>query len=138
MFEALWPKQRDRIKVVMESIQNHTRLMRNEVQFEHIQREHEARLHQLEESEARKKAQTRQDYEYLKTDLAPKFFHDTLYRLNGQVCLGTGKWLLEDDKFLGWLRTPDKNTRVLWLQGIPGAGKQITAFSGYVRSSEYA
>ncbi|KAK6078496.1 NACHT domain protein [Seiridium cupressi] len=123
LFEALWPKQRDKIKVVMEAVQNHTRLMRNEVQFEHIQREHEARLRQLEESEARKRAEIRQDFDHIKTDLAPKSFDEAFYRLSGQVCQGTGKWLLQDEKFLGWMNILDKSIKVLWLQGIPGAGK---------------
>ncbi|KAK9774329.1 putative NACHT domain-containing protein [Seiridium cardinale] len=123
LFEALWPKQRDKIKVVMEAVQSHTRLMRNEVQFEHIQREHEARLRQLEESEARKRAEIRQDFDHIKTDLAPKSFDEAFYRSSGQVCQGTGKWLLQDEKFLGWTNILDKSINVIWLQGIPGAGK---------------
>ncbi|KAI0379623.1 NACHT domain protein [Hypomontagnella monticulosa] len=130
LFESLWPRYRERIKLVMTHIEGHVRLMRNEVQLEHIQREHEARLRQLEHFEKMERDNLRGEYERIKTGISPKSFDDTFYRLSGQTYEGTGKWLLEDAAFTKWLDISDSSSRVLWLQGIPGAGK--TFLSGTV------
>jgi hypothetical protein len=34
-----------------------------------------------------------------------------------------GLWLLKDDKMAAWLDSKDLDAEVLWLKGIPGAGK---------------
>lgn len=107
----------------MNLIEGHVRLMRNEVQLEHIQREHEARLRQLEHFEMTEKANVRGEYERIKTGISPKSFDGTFYRLSGQTYEGTGKWLLEDAAFARWIDISDSSSRVLWLQGIPGAGR---------------
>lgn len=123
LFESLWPRHREKIKLIMNLIEGHVRLMRNEVQLEHIQREHEARLRQLEHFEMTEKANVRGEYERIKTGISPKSFDGTFYRLSGQTYEGTGKWLLEDAAFARWIDISDSSSRVLWLQGIPGAGK---------------
>ena len=42
-------------------------------------------------------------------------------QVQSDVLSGTGQWLLEDDRFLGWQKS--KASSVLWLHGIPGSGK---------------
>ncbi|KAJ5666742.1 hypothetical protein N7462_011151 [Penicillium macrosclerotiorum] len=37
---------------------------------------------------------------------------------------GTGQWLLDDDRFVGWERG---QSRILWCPGVPGAGKTVFA-----------
>jgi hypothetical protein len=46
--EALWPRQRDKIKIVVGHLQRHTYVLRNEVRLEHIQAEHDFRRKALE------------------------------------------------------------------------------------------
>ncbi|KAF2792115.1 NACHT domain protein [Melanomma pulvis-pyrius CBS 109.77] len=123
LFESLWPRHRDKIKVVMNHMERHTLLMRNEVRLEHIQAEHGARLRALEHFERTEKSLRRQDYQNIETNVSPRNYEGRLDWLHGRICEGTGKWLLKDAIFVKWLDTSDTSTKILWLQGIPGAGK---------------
>jgi hypothetical protein len=121
-FESLWPKHKDKIKVVTAHVERHTLLMRNEVRLEHIRGEHEARLRSLEHFEMTEKSQRRQEYHNIKADISPKLYEGSLDWLHGRVCEGTGRWLMRDTTFTKWLDHSDISTRLVWLQGIPGAG----------------
>jgi hypothetical protein len=122
VFEALWPKHREKIKVVTRHIGLHSLLLRKEAQFEHIQQEHEARVRSLEHFESVEKAHQLQEYRGLRTEISPQTYDDKLDRLRGQLCSGTGKWLLKDDTFTKWLNASDSSVRLIWIHGIPGAG----------------
>jgi len=40
-------------------------------------------------------------------------------------CPGSGQWLLDDDRFKKWFHPTFCSTPLLWLNGIPGAGKTV-------------
>lgn len=126
IFESLWPKQRDKIKVVQRHIERLTDLMRNEVRLEHIRGEHDARIRALEHFEMTEKSSREQEYHILETAVLPKFHDDKLDWLRGHICDGTGKWLMRDTTFIKWLDIGDLSTKIVWLQGIPGAGPSHT------------
>ncbi|KAL4905604.1 hypothetical protein BDW74DRAFT_167782 [Aspergillus multicolor] len=126
-FESLWPRKRDHISLVKTHIERHTLLMRNEVRLEHIREEHEARLRSLKHFRAAEDSHRLQQYHAIKTDFNPRAYDDKLHWYHGRVCKGTGTWLLEDDAFKKWMDTASKTSRVLWIQGIPGAGKTFLA-----------
>ncbi len=119
----MWPKQKERINVVITNIGRHSGLMRNEVRREHIREEHEARARALEHFERTERAAVRQEYVSIRADISPVFYNETLSLKEGHLCEGTGKWLMRDPTFCKWLDPADTSTRNLWLQGIPGAGK---------------
>ncbi|PMD44746.1 hypothetical protein L207DRAFT_552817 [Hyaloscypha variabilis F] len=123
IFEAMWPKQQDKIRVVMSHIERHTLLMRNEVRLEHIREEYDARLRALEHFEKTERSHLRQEYNTIKEAISPRTYEDELYRIRGRICEGTGKWLLRDATFAEWIDGSEKPTKPIWLQGIPGAGK---------------
>ncbi|KAL6796983.1 hypothetical protein J3E68DRAFT_450030 [Trichoderma sp. SZMC 28012] len=123
MFEALWPSQKEKIKIVMGHIERHTNLMRNKVRLEHLREEYEHRQRAFDHFEAIQKSNMRQEYNVIKTDVSPKFYDAELYRIRGQICKGTGNWLKQASDFKKWLNGDDDSTRILWLCGIPGAGK---------------
>ncbi|PKK48953.1 hypothetical protein CI102_7960 [Trichoderma harzianum] len=123
MFEALWPSQKEKIKIVMDHIGRHTKLMRNKVRLEHLREEYEHRQRAFDHFEATQKSNMRQEYNIVKTDISPRFYDAELYRIRGQVCKGTGNWLKQASDFKKWLNGDDDSTRILWLCGIPGAGK---------------
>ncbi|ERF71684.1 hypothetical protein EPUS_08997 [Endocarpon pusillum Z07020] len=127
VFESLWPKQRDRIKLVITNIGRHTALMRNEFRMEHIREERDARLRALEHFEKMDRSNRQQEYNIIKTGISPKSYDDKLDWLYGRICEGTGKWLLRDPTFAKWLDFADVSTKIVWLQGIPGAGKTFLA-----------
>lgn len=122
MFEALWPSQKEKIKIVMDHIGRHTNLMRNKVRLEHLREEFEHRQRALDHFEATQKSNMRQEYNVIKTDISPSFYDAELYRIRGQICMGTGNWLKQASDFKKWLNGDDDSTRILWLCGIPGAG----------------
>ncbi|RDW68838.1 uncharacterized protein DSM5745_08598 [Aspergillus mulundensis] len=121
-FEALWPRKRDYINMVKTHIERHTLLMRNEVRLEHIREEHEARLKALEHFKATERSHQLQQYHAIKTDFNPRTYGDKLNWYRGRVCKGTGTWLLREDAFKKWTDVANTGPRVLWIQGIPGAG----------------
>jgi len=109
----------------MTHIQNHVRLVRNEVRLEHIQQEHEARRRALENFEREEQERRSQEFYRLKTSMAPRSYDDRLDLLRHLVYQGTGVWLLQDATFKKWLDFSSAEPRILWLQGIPGAGESI-------------
>lgn len=117
VFDALWPKCRDNIRVIATNIERHTLLIRKEVNFEHILQEYEARQRALQHFESTEISHQKQEYLGIKTDISPR-----AYVLRDDVYQGTGKWLMRNPNFRKWLDFQDKSTRLLWLQGIPGAG----------------
>jgi predicted NACHT family NTPase len=123
----LWPKQKDRIQIVITHIEQHASLMRNEVRREDIRAEHEARLRALEHFEKMEKTAIHQEYNAIHTHISPTSYDDTLNRIESRLCDGTGKWLVKDSAFRKWLDPADGSTRRIWLQGIPGAGKTFLA-----------
>ncbi|EHK42065.1 hypothetical protein TRIATDRAFT_295808 [Trichoderma atroviride IMI 206040] len=123
MFEAVWPSQKDRIKLIIDNIGRSTNLMRTKVTLEHIREEYEHRQRASAHFKATQKSNMRQEYNVIKTDISPQSYGADLYRIRGQVCAGTGNWLKQDSDFKKWLDVDDDSTRMLWLCGIPGAGK---------------
>ena len=121
-FEALWPKQKEKIDIVKSHIDRHATLMRTEVRLEHIREEHDTRLRALEYFERSEREHSRQEYFRIQTDINPKFHDRKLNEISGRLCEGTGKWLLQDDKFTRWLDFDSVDSKILWLEGIPGAG----------------
>lgn len=128
----MWPKQRDKIQLIMSHIERHTSLMRNEVRLEHIREEHKARLRALEHFEITERSHQRQEYNAIKEAISPRTYEEELYRIRARICKGTGKWLLRDATFTKWLKEVQKPTKLIWLQGIPGAGVSIsTKYSSF-------
>ena len=122
IFESMWTKQREKIDLVKAQIQRHTLLLRREVGLEHIQEAHKAQQQALKHYEKTEKAFQRQEYLSLKNDISPRTYGDKLDSFHARVCQGTGRWLLKDKTFAKWLDKADTSMKILWLQGIPGAG----------------
>ncbi|KAK5057894.1 hypothetical protein LTR84_011895 [Exophiala bonariae] len=123
IFESMWPKQREKINIVRAQIQRHTLLLRREVGLEHIQEAHNAQLQALAHYEKTEKSFRRQEYTSLKISISHRAYEGTLDSFQPRVYQETGRWLLKDPLFIKWLDMSDASVKVLWLQGIPGAGK---------------
>lgn len=132
IFESMWTKQREKINLVRAQIQRHTLLLRREVGLEHIQEAHDAQLQALEHYEKTEKSFRRQEYQSVKTNISPRTYEDKLDSFHARVCHGTGRWLLRDATFAKWLDKADASMKILWLQGIPGAGTCINYSSNLV------
>jgi hypothetical protein len=96
--------------------------MRNEVRLEHIREEHDTRLKSFEHFKNAEKSHRLQQFYAIKADLSPRMYDDKLNWYHSRVCEGTGTWLFQDDVVKDWLDVSKGTSKVVWLQGIPGAG----------------
>ncbi|KAK1765267.1 hypothetical protein QBC33DRAFT_496016, partial [Phialemonium atrogriseum] len=127
MFETLWPKRKERIKVVEANIERHARLLGENITFEHIRREEEARIKSFAEIRESEVFRGKQKFQALETAICPQMYDDRLDWLRRRACPGTERWLARDQVFSQWMDMGSQLTRLLWLQGIPGAGKTFLA-----------
>ncbi|KAH4040807.1 hypothetical protein HBI56_015270 [Parastagonospora nodorum] len=123
VFEALWPRQRDKIKIVAGHFQRHTQVLRNEVRLKHIQAEYDFRRQALESFDKFENSHRLQEYQSLRTSMPMGKYEEKLQYLDDRSYHDAGIWLMKHTEFCSWIdRSPGSNP-VLWLQGIPGSGK---------------
>lgn len=128
LFDIIWPKKRDRIKVVEGNIEKHAQLIGENITSEHIRRQEEARVKSFEEFREAEEHRAEQRFQALKTSVRPRLYNEKLDFLKRRVCPGTAEWLGKDRTFLDWVDIGSQSTTSsLWLQGIPGAGKTFLA-----------
>jgi hypothetical protein len=127
LFESVWPRHKTRIELVVTNIERHGLLMFNEVNLEHITKAHDARNVALDHYERTREFQERQDFEAVDTYIRPRLYDNELDRLRRTYCKDTGRWLQREKTLSGWLDPADAATRLVWLQGIPGAGRYRTS-----------
>ncbi|KAF4628634.1 hypothetical protein G7Y89_g9520 [Cudoniella acicularis] len=127
LFEAVWPRKKAEIEVVEANIEKHSQILRSEVTIGHIRKAHEARAHAFDSFKRIEDSQASQRFQSLETAITPRFYDNELDRLRRQSCQGTTKWLLQNSIFNQWLDVSSPSIDLLWLQGIPGAGKTFTA-----------
>ncbi|KAL7754599.1 hypothetical protein ACKLNR_002808 [Fusarium oxysporum f. sp. zingiberi] len=129
LFEMFWPSHRDRIQVVVKHMASHRDLIRKEVRMEDIRRADELRNRELQHFVQTEENNIAQEYASHRAHISPKSYDGDLYRFSEAVCNGTGKWLFRDLSFQNWLAGKEKAKPILWLRGIPGAGKTLLASS---------
>jgi hypothetical protein len=96
--------------------------MSNEVNQEHIREAHDARIKALDHYERTQEFQDRENFIAVETHISPRLYDSELDWLHRNICEGTGRWLQKERAFCRWLDPADASTRLIWLQGIPGAG----------------
>ncbi|KZL74295.1 NACHT domain protein [Colletotrichum tofieldiae] len=129
LFESIWPKQRERVKVVVESIERHGSLLRNEATLQQIKAEHEARAKALAHFDETSNFQELQKFQALRNYISPDTHGHRLDWLLNRSCKGSTEWLKHNETYLAWLDTSKSAVKLLWLRGIPGAGKTFLAAS---------
>lgn len=126
-FESLWPACRAEIQVITENIEKHKLLLCNEITLNDILEAHTARKKALEHYTETREFQERQDFHSIEAYIRPPAYDEDLDRIRNNRYEGTGSWLVQDQQFVTWVDGKQKPPQVLWLQGIPGAGKQQTS-----------
>ncbi|KAF9760965.1 hypothetical protein IL306_004033 [Fusarium sp. DS 682] len=137
VFEMFWPSRRDQIHVVMKHIASHRDLIRQEVRMEEIRRADELRQRELQHFIQTEENIIGQEYTSHRAHISPKDYDSDLYRFSDAVCDGTGNWLFRDPSFQQWLAGKDKEKPIIWLRGIPGAGKTLLASSVIKYTQQY-
>ncbi|KAK4180618.1 hypothetical protein QBC36DRAFT_297422 [Triangularia setosa] len=125
VFEAVWSKQRNKINVVVSNIKRHTTLMRSEVTMQHISAEHEFRDKCLAHFDHETDFQEQQKFQILKSRVSPRIYDDRLDWLLNRSSKNSAEWPVANNIFRGWLDISSSAARLLWLHGIPGAGKNF-------------
>ncbi|SCO12073.1 uncharacterized protein FFE2_12505 [Fusarium fujikuroi] len=135
-FESLWPARRAEIQVITENIEKHRLLLCNEITLNDILEAHTARKKALEHYAETREFQERQDFHSMETYIRPPSYDEDLDRICNSRCQGTGSWLAQDQQFVSWAEGKEKSAQVLWLQGIPGAGKTFLASTAVDRTKD--
>lgn len=123
VFDSVWPRHKAKINVVVSSIERHCLLMTEEVSLEHISEAHRARIEDMDRWQRNFEFQERQNFINIETCISPKLYDDELDRLQRKICDRTGRWLEREQALKEWFDSSDASTRIVWLQGIPGAGE---------------
>lgn len=93
--------------------------------MEEIRRANELRDRELQHFVQTEENNIAQEFASHRANISPKNYDRDLYRFSEAVCNGTGKWLFRDLSFQNWLANKEKAKPILWLRGIPGAGKPL-------------
>ncbi len=96
IFEAAWPRCKENINVIASNIDRHSRLIREEVTFEHIRLENQARVKSLEAFRKSDEFQAQQNYQALEVAVGPRFYDDKLDWLRSRMSKDTAKWLARE------------------------------------------
>ncbi|KAK3988674.1 hypothetical protein QBC44DRAFT_328722 [Cladorrhinum sp. PSN332] len=126
LFQAVWRSFLPKIDFIKDNMARHTRLLAQGVGFV-----------QLEElSNTRREAQQR--FQIQRQDEVDRRRRETISWLNpypsqlrkyqdARLCPDAGKWLLKNNRFQGWFDPTFCANPLLWITGIPGAGKSVLA-----------
>ena len=121
-FDALWPKYAEKLKVVLDNIDHHNRLMSVKTTLIDLREAREARNRALAEFELNRESREKQGFETCRAGLSPILYDKDLVRLLDDCTKGTCGWLWTDGSFQRWLNNKSKGSSVFWLSGMPGAG----------------
>jgi hypothetical protein len=121
-FEAMWPKCGNKITIIMNNIERHAGLISSEVTLANILDSQEARAEAMAKYKRDEEFQQRQDLATVRQLLSPKLYDEELERFQKLRSPNSGKWIESDDTFNSWFSSGNTSERVLWVEGIPGAG----------------
>ena len=77
-----------------------------------------------DEYEENQSFREQQRFDSLETSLSLKLYDRELETIRRTRVQGTGYWLENEIAFRNWSDTSSRSAPVLWLSGIPGAGKR--------------
>jgi hypothetical protein len=107
--------------------------MNGSVTLAHVVEAHEARQRAFEEFERQHAFRQRQDFEAVRSSLNPVLYDSALERLKARRVVRSGSWLSSQEEYNHWLEPSNKTSRLLWLQGIPGAGMLSRSSDAFLR-----
>jgi hypothetical protein len=139
LFETLWKDFNGRFSSIIESLTRHSDLVDKEATSIDIAEARVWRMRAQEELEDRERdkglLQLNRSINWLRTEDSLQLPDDDLYRFSETRLKGTCKWILRDKIIVDW-RKDDEHNPLVWLNGMPGAGKfaacRISAMLGTV------
>ncbi|OOQ87200.1 NACHT domain protein [Penicillium brasilianum] len=123
VFDSVWPRYKAKINLVINSIERHSVLMTEEVTLANITEAHAARVADMDHWQQTFEFQETQDFNGVHAYISPTLYDDELDKFRRRICERTGRWLQREEALKEWMDASHAATRVLWMHGIPGAGK---------------
>ncbi|KAF5698369.1 NACHT domain-containing protein [Fusarium globosum] len=136
-FEVLWPNCLKKIDPVINNLEKHSLLMKNEVTFIDIQEAREARARTSEQLSRAEASQQLERFRSLRSRVSPELYDGRLDWFRNRCVSGCATWLMDDGEFGEWMDPNSNNTTWLWLQGIPGAGKTYLSAAAIDHTREH-
>ncbi|OTA54483.1 hypothetical protein K449DRAFT_469433 [Hypoxylon sp. EC38] len=129
LFRATWNTFRTRFDVPIQNFKRHRRLLENHATlslFEELKaiRDNQTETIKLQLESAEQQRQDRVRVWLSHEDMMPDQEHYIRIRRDHP---GTGKWILKKRLIRTWLDLETEAEPIMWLTGIPGAGKTILA-----------
>ncbi|KIX07366.1 uncharacterized protein Z518_02019 [Rhinocladiella mackenziei CBS 650.93] len=124
-FESMWPKYGNKITIIMNNVERHAALISNEVTLASILDAQAAHAEAVKTCERDEEFQRRQDFATVQQSLSPKLYDDELEQFRKLRTPDSGKWIEKNEEFIAWFNASNQSGRVLWIEGIPGAGKSF-------------
>ncbi|KAI2633104.1 hypothetical protein GGS26DRAFT_555304 [Hypomontagnella submonticulosa] len=129
LFQATWRGFTVKIQHLRENLRRHRHLIESRatiVQFEEIQKLRDSanlefKAHQRAETDRRRLRVTQWLSPFSMENLQDQ------YRETRSICANAGGWLIQDPRFRKWFNPSQHMWPLLWINGIPGAGKTILA-----------
>ncbi len=126
LFRSTWTNFRKRFSEPIENFKRHRRLLENHanvVLFEEISaiRDSQAEARRSERETRKREQQCRVRAWLAHEDMESDQDHNASLR---QTCPSAGQWILKKRLFKVWFDLESKADPILWLTGIPGAGKK--------------
>ena len=134
IFRSIWKNFNHRFRQILDNLSRHRQLIYEQATLTNFQQQHLFFQQYELDGEERKKRFEKQEEE----DLRKKYIevrewfsaarstvedHDTFCRSRAA---GTGEWILTEEKVQNWMELDVPESSILWLSGIPGAGKCYT------------
>ncbi|KAH4922495.1 hypothetical protein HBI23_095700 [Parastagonospora nodorum] len=129
LFHAIWKTFEFEFGAILRNMRGHMTLIQSQatiVQFTEVLRVQELAKASMENQE---KAEVHRRREVVRQWLSAANYEadqETFFNIRQQYP-GTGHWLLSDNKFNSWFDPMFCSNHLLWLNGIPGAGKTVLA-----------
>ncbi|KAG4441876.1 hypothetical protein IFR05_002617 [Cadophora sp. M221] len=133
LFRSMWKNFATTFKQILDNLNRHRHLITEQATLINFQRqdhffqqykrdgEERARSHQ-----ERKHADERSKYlQVLEWFSAARSTQEDHNEFRGARSYGTGDWILKEEKVQNWLEVDVPEFSILWINGIPGAGKTI-------------
>lgn len=141
LFQALWKTFQIEFDGILRDMAAHKQLIESQVAVTNLKESLKTQLlvqatldgqRQEEKLRSEEEKCRRRGYVY-KWLAAANFEADQEAHLSiRQAYPGTGKWLLKDPRFSSWFNSLSCDTHLLWLTGIPGAGR-LSRISRYAK-----
>ncbi|KAK7431623.1 hypothetical protein QQZ08_001841 [Neonectria magnoliae] len=129
LFQATWKGFAFKLEELKDNMRRHGRLVESQasiVQFDETQKQRRLAEISFQDLQNVYFRQRLHDVKQWLSIYNSKLQHDMCAKAKAE-CPGSGAWLLGDNRFKAWFDPIYCTTPLLWLTGIPGAGKTVLA-----------